>query len=119
MSIGECRECGGKVSSEASVCPHCGAPVTPQAVKSAVPETPESPWGMLGWFFGGLVVVGAIWAGMQSDERSDEIAKSRRVIRLCWDEQSKKSLEPSASRMIAGACEKLEQDFSLAYGRKP
>lgn len=30
-----CHECGGKVSTSASACPHCGAPVDPERAKAA------------------------------------------------------------------------------------
>lgn len=34
MSIHACRECGGPASSEASSCPHCGAPRPALAIQS-------------------------------------------------------------------------------------
>jgi uncharacterized membrane protein YhaH (DUF805 family) len=63
MAITQCSECGGKVSTRATVCPHCGCPVEPQITcpdcgeemaaslvacpvcggPIAVPETPEKP----------------------------------------------------------------------------
>jgi uncharacterized membrane protein YhaH (DUF805 family) len=63
MAITQCSECGGKVSTSATACPHCGFPVGPQitcpdcgeelaaslvacpvcGVPIAVPETPEKP----------------------------------------------------------------------------
>ena len=35
MAIIACHECGGKVSTTASACPHCGAPVDPDLAKAA------------------------------------------------------------------------------------
>jgi len=30
MAITQCSECGGQVSTSATVCPHCGCPLEPQ-----------------------------------------------------------------------------------------
>lgn len=42
MAIVKCRECGAPVSTEATTCPHCGAPR--KAVSKGV-----SPWTIIGW----------------------------------------------------------------------
>jgi hypothetical protein len=48
-----------------------------------------------------------------------EIAKQRAVIRLCWDDQGKKSLGPAEAQFIANVCEKKEQEFQAKWGRRP
>lgn len=42
MAMTKCRECGGDVSSEAKVCPHCGieTPEAKQLLRHAEPKTP-------------------------------------------------------------------------------
>jgi hypothetical protein len=44
MAITQCRECGGKVSTGAVTCPHCGAPAPtadPQP-EASLPQTPRT-----------------------------------------------------------------------------
>ncbi|WP_323142806.1 hypothetical protein [Massilia phyllosphaerae] len=48
-----------------------------------------------------------------------EKSVARLAISNCWDDQSKKSLEPGEARFIAMACEKMENDFITKYGVKP
>jgi hypothetical protein len=43
----------------------------------------------------------------------------RRAIKLCWEDQAKKSNSPEAARFIAGACEKMERDFRAKYNASP
>ena len=109
MSLEKCRECGKDVSSEAKACPHCGAVV----------KTTSGPFAMLGWFAGGLLAVGVVWAFVVGNEDADGRAKARSAIGACWEEQSRKSLSVSAARQIAGVCEALERDFQSQYRVKP
>ena len=37
-------------------------------------------------------------------------AEKRAAIDLCWQEQSRKSLDPASGRFVAGACEKMEAE---------
>ena len=69
MALTKCRECGGQVSTEATTCPHCGAPVKKQ------PEPPEAKKGQAvsraavrqqslpGWLLipVAIVIVYAVW----------------------------------------------------------
>lgn len=75
MAILKCIECGGKVSSEASACPHCGyvkgarpieEPAEPQPIHSPPPTAPPAkanPWLIIGGCVVGLflllVIIGA------------------------------------------------------------
>lgn len=52
MAIGQCRECGKDVSTEAASCPHCGAP-NPVASAAAEPEKKQE----IGFVAGCLMVV--------------------------------------------------------------
>ncbi|WGI21292.1 hypothetical protein [Amylibacter sp. IMCC11727] len=84
MAILKCIECGGKVSSEAASCPHCGyvkgarpseppkpSPLLGDTPTERPPSTPAktSPWVIIGACTGGLlvlfIIIGAI-AGSQS-----------------------------------------------------
>ena len=38
-------------------------------------------------------------------------ADKRATIDLCWQEQSKKSIDPASGRFVAGVCEKLEAEY--------
>lgn len=50
MALISCRECGNQVSTEAPVCPKCGAPVARQPVGRPMPERkPTNPWMIIGW----------------------------------------------------------------------
>lgn len=67
MSLVNCPECGGSVSSVAPACPHCGyprpgVPVPPSAgwQGAATPSRGVSP----GWVILGIVVVGALVLGL-------------------------------------------------------
>ena len=41
MAITQCSECGGKVSTRAAACPHCGCPVEPPTPKITCPDCGE------------------------------------------------------------------------------
>jgi hypothetical protein len=47
MSLSMCRECGKQVSTEATTCPHCGAP-SPSAAANRTPPTPAPQPGQIG-----------------------------------------------------------------------
>ena len=48
MSLEHCSECGGKVSTRAPSCPHCGAPRSAAIANAAPnPERPKAPPGRL------------------------------------------------------------------------
>jgi len=41
MALTECVECGGKLSTRAEVCPHCGCPVEPPTPQINCPDCGE------------------------------------------------------------------------------
>lgn len=112
MAIKPCKECGKEISDQAKTCPHCGAP-PPSKTKPKLSPVMQ--------FLGAIVVVVAVASGFagvmfpQQDEKSND----KGAIDLCWKEQSRKSLDPTSSRLIAGACEKMEADFKARYGFSP
>ena len=48
-----------------------------------------------------------------------EKADARFAIEQCWKDQGRKSLDPSAARLIAEVCEKHEADFRTKFGHAP
>lgn len=112
MAMTECKECGKHISDQATSCPGCGAPTPPKAKPRLSPVMR---------FLGGIVVVVIVGAGVAGVISPQEDVKSRDkgAIDLCWKEQSKKSHDPASSRLLAGACEKMETDFKARYGFSP
>ena len=69
-----------------------------------------------------LVVLAALLAQgfiASNTPEGKERAKARDAIELCWKEQQRKSLDPAQARFIAGACEKMEDDFRRKHNRNP
>lgn len=64
------------------------------------------------------LVAAVVLSGCSSPE-SEAKARARRTIETCWDNQEKKSNTPDMARMIAGACEKLEDDFRARFSAEP
>lgn len=105
MALTTCTECNKEISTTAEVCPNCGAK---QRSKS----------GAWKWWVGvplTLFIVMMI-AGQGGDKQKQQ---ARSAIDICWQEQERKSLDPSSARFIAGACERMESDFLQKYGHKP
>lgn len=77
----------------------------------------------LTWFIaivGGLIIaffVIGIIAG--NSPEAEARGTERRAIAMCWDNQTKKSLDPAAARFIAGACERMENDFRAKHRMNP
>ena len=63
--------------------------------------------------FGLLILIGL------SVEGGEERRTVRDAIDLCWQDQQRKSNAPDIARFIAGACEKMENDFRNKYGVNP
>jgi hypothetical protein len=63
MALNPCRECGQEVSTEASVCPHCGIS-NPTAAAAAPPnqtdQTKKKANSIVGCFVGCLVLIGLV-----------------------------------------------------------
>lgn len=57
--------------------------------------------------------------GCDNSPEAKEKASKRDGIDYCWSTYKKKSNSDAEKRFIAGACEKMEDDFRAAYGVKP
>lgn len=66
----------------------------------------------------GFILLMAIGTATDSPERQQRFREAD-AIKLCWQEQSRKSLDPGTSRFVAGACERMESDFRQRWGRAP
>ena len=72
MALQPCRECGDKVSTEATTCPHCGTPrptvpTKPTSAGAPPPSPAPSRAGQmastaLGWLVGGVLALAALGA---------------------------------------------------------
>jgi TonB family protein len=62
MPIINCPECGGRVSTDAAACPHCGFPSP--ARNAAPPVTPARGGVSAGWLIFGFLAVGALMLGL-------------------------------------------------------
>lgn len=128
MALIGCRECSKEISSSAVSCPHCGCPVAPVAPEQRTSPSPpiatkKSGMGGLGktlFVIGGLFIAFLILgATVGNTPEAKEKALARDAIDLCWDEQKRKSIDPAGQRFIAGACERMESDFTLKFGVRP
>lgn len=111
MSMIECYECKKEISDKAKACPHCGA------------KRPFD-WFWIKVLFGvpvGLFLVMMLIGSCtpEAGSPSDHKARDRAAIKLCWEEQSRKSIDPGSARFIAGACETMERDFRGRYNTQP
>lgn len=106
MAMTVCSECQKDISDKAPVCPHCGA------------KKPKSYTWL--YFVLGLPVAFLIFGAVQADK--PEVKERRRaedVIAECWKDQGRKSNGSGVAQFIAGACEKMEEDYLQKYGRRP
>lgn len=124
MALIACPECGRQVSTQATACPGCGAPVAgapPLAKPSASPPARSARIWL--WIVGvpvGLFVLTMIAGSIRANSpEGRQRSMERRAIELCWDEQKRKSLEPGTQRFVAGACERMEEEFRRQHGTSP
>ena len=113
MSIVNCTECNKEISDKAKSCPHCGA-------------KKKASWLWLKLLIGipvGLFLlmmfIGWMSSGNSSGSSSSAKSRDRDAIQMCWQEQSRKSLDPGAARLAAGACEMMERNFRGTYNAQP
>lgn len=74
-----------------------------------------------GLIVGLAVLIGLFLFGIS---RSNDPAVQARwreedAIKICWEEQARKSLDPSTARYAASLCEELERRYTQKHGRKP
>lgn len=131
MALVPCHECGVTISSEASACIKCGAPIRekrwvepdpPSPLPFSRMNTPPPEMTRRLWpWLAGVPVALFFAAGFFRDSSPEERERSqaRDVIRLCWQDQERKSVAPDTQRLIARMCEDMEADFAQKYGTKP
>jgi len=54
-----------------------------------------------------------------STPEAKQQSTERMAIELCWKEQGRKSNDPGTARFVAGACERMEQDFKNKWRSNP
>lgn len=74
------------------------------------------------WLAAGAFILAMFFVlGFSSSNSPEGKEKSsqRFAIEVCWKEQGRKSLDPSAARFAAGTCEMMEQRFRDRWGVNP
>lgn len=115
MAMAPCAECGVQVSDKAAACPQCGA--RPGRFRPAGNKTARVVILGVAGAFVGLTALG-LFVDTSSPEL-DEMSEAKRMIKLCWKEQERKSLDPETARVFAGTCEQLEADYKAKYRTSP
>jgi hypothetical protein len=112
MAIITCKECTGKVSDTAAICPHCGAAV---ASPTVIPEK----GGLWIWILG--VPVGLLALLMVIGLNADpEQTKARRTYELCMDDLAGADrARNGGAAFIAGMCEKMRSAYISKYHSNP
>lgn len=110
MAMTVCPECKKEISDQAKACPFCGA------------KKPAS-WLWLkllvGLPVGVLTLLFIIGSCSSPNSPMDTKARDRAAIKLCWQEQARKSLDPGAARFAASACEMMEREFRGRHNAQP
>jgi hypothetical protein len=103
MSLTTCKECGGKISSEAAACPACGA-------------KPPKPTSRFTWVAGAiaLFVVYQCTSGMQAAEQARTDSTSREASRVAALTPEQRRAEDESRALIAAAKLKEEATFQRA-----
>ena len=117
MALVACRECNAAVSDQAIACPQCGA--------RPAPAQPR-PTGSSGLVMKALATAVAAFlllsfvidAPAPTAEQEAQ-TQAKRVIKACWKQQERKSLDPETVRLIAGTCEQLEAEYKSTYKTAP
>lgn len=110
MTMTTCKECRKELSDTAKTCPHCGAKQR-QKTSILIKVVAVPLVGFLVLFFYFLIV------GPSPEDEAK--SRDRDKIKLCWADQSRKSLDPGTARFVASMCENFEQEFRAKYGRNP
>ncbi len=121
----KCDGCGASLSGDSWELPAVEKPITrpfDANVGGPISEQSSSSWWK--WVLGIPIGLFAIFVAFgflvgANDPQSNAKSRGRAAIKLCWDEQSRKSLDSSTQSFIAGACEKMERDFRTTYNSSP
>jgi len=106
MAMTVCGECAREGSDKAAACPHCGA---------KKPKAKTWLYLLLGVPAVLIAFVSVVGSKPEVQARSQD----QRAIDMCWEDQGKKSHDPGTARFIAGACEKMEENYTAKHGRRP
>lgn len=71
------------------------------------------------WLIGGVVAFFVFGATVGNTPEAKARIAAQDAIAICWKGYERKSLSPNEQRLIAGACEKMEADYRLKFGRNP
>ena len=66
-----------------------------------------------------VAIAALVLCGCDNSPEAKEKASKRHGIDYCWSTYKNKSNSEEEKRFIAGACEKMEDDFRSAYGVNP
>lgn len=106
MALITCKECSKEYSDTAAACPSCGARIKKPRLWLRI------PLALAALFFA--------WAALRDRSPEEiEMAQQRSAVKLCWEEQARKSNSVGSAQFIAGACERMETEFEKKYGHKP
>ncbi len=108
MALTKCRECGGQVSTEATACPHCGAPVRPLSPAQGAPRSAKRPrrtWPIIV----ATVVLLALWISHESSRRSPP-ANSEPTAAAASSPAAAPASQPAAPVVVAASC---KSDYHL------
>lgn len=84
----------------------------------------QAPSGSKRWVWLPVLAVAAVSVVFMANKpprpaERDDRGTLKRAIQACWKEQARKSHAPEVARFVAGACEKMEDDFRAEYGTDP
>lgn len=96
MALGPCRECQREISSEATACPHCGAPVTSRDAASGC-----WTWGLgcaivIGIAIAFITIASAIGSSADRAQEEDALPPGAKAIPV-WSDTSARYWEISRS----------------------
>src|SRR5208337_156225 len=84
MALGPCPECKSRISDQATVCPHCGAPVVGR-IQSPVPKPPKPKRHYGRWGFEAILIVGVATSALTIYGRWQVRRNAPRDFK-CWAE---------------------------------
>lgn len=131
-NIGWCPVCHEPLDMDALYCAACKSNLSARnlsplrhrpttTIQPPSEEQKKSNWWKwaIGVPVGGFALLMIIGSCAANTPDGKERSNSRLAIELCWNEQSRKSLDPSAARFAASACEKMESDYRNRWGTNP